>query len=339
MAPARVWCVRVAGRSVERYDPYSQVKETDSLLLRGADASTAAAAAAAAAAAVGGSGGATANVEASSHGRYDVEGALGLESTLARCCVETLGESWTYLPARAMCGDDNGDGSNGGGSEGGRAGRGCVGPQDLEERIEVGFTRPTDGLGFCAAWCFFLAECRILNPDVPSAALVSRVVGQLARQPAEAWCELPQSEALAEFGEFDIARVYERGKAYACGIVSMPPPIIIPIIPMPVQSSLDAAAPLLLLGYCCASPQASNDLDASGYATGRTIRRQQQQQQQRWRWRRQQRPGPEGPGRGASASCERGGSGTSVATRGRCSCRAAGGHQIRSMRSWLDQIM
>lgn len=29
------------------------------------------------------------------------------------------------------------------------------------------YTKPTDGLGFCAAWCFFLAECRILNPDLP----------------------------------------------------------------------------------------------------------------------------------------------------------------------------
>jgi hypothetical protein len=31
----------------------------------------------------------------------------------------------------------------------------------------VVYTKPTDGLGFCAAWCFFLAECRILNPDLP----------------------------------------------------------------------------------------------------------------------------------------------------------------------------
>ena len=101
--------------------------------------------------------------------------------------------------------------------------RGCVGPQDLEEQVDVGYTRDTDGLGFCAAWCFFLAECRMLNPDVPSASLVTRVVGQLARRPVGDWAEMAQCAALAEFSEHQVALVYDAGKAYATKIVSTLP--------------------------------------------------------------------------------------------------------------------
>lgn len=171
----------VVGPRIERFDPYSHIEETDTLLLGhrpGAD----------------------------SHGRYDVDGQNGLELTLARRCAEELaavgeddssnvrGDSeksvWRYFPARALCGDGSGSDirvANGADSVPGAEtaternvlkanGRGCVGPQDLEEHVHVDFTRPTDGLGFCAAWCFFLAECRILNPDVPSSVLVSRVL-------------------------------------------------------------------------------------------------------------------------------------------------------------------
>jgi hypothetical protein len=162
----------LAGLRIERFDPYSHIEETDPLLLShrpGADC----------------------------HGRYDVDGQQGLEMTLARRCAEELaaigedessdGEKavWGYIPARALCGDSSGsDSDSGSGAELATErnflrptdGHGCVGPQDLEERVHVDFTRPTDGLGFCAAWCFFLAECRILNPDVPSSALVSRVL-------------------------------------------------------------------------------------------------------------------------------------------------------------------
>lgn len=220
---------RLALSRIERFDPYSNTNETDRLFL------------------LGGSG-TTATTE--SYGRYDVEGEKGLESTLARSFVEVLetvergnegddtgsaDAAWEYFPARAMCGDDTitaGLSSDMVAEEGvcfstGRVvpsrERGCVGPQDLEERIELKFTRPTDGLGFCAAWCFFLAECRVLNPDVPSAALVSRVVGQLARRPAEEWSELAQAAALETFSELNVARVYDAGRAYAADIVSSVP--------------------------------------------------------------------------------------------------------------------
>jgi hypothetical protein len=172
-------------RRIERYDPYSDCVENDPLLRESGDGSMS--------------------------GRYDVQGTGGLEATLERQCraglADLAGAEWTYVPARQLCGDSC------------STARGSVGPQDLEERIEVGFTRPTDGLGFCAAWCFFLAECRILNPEVESAELVARVVGQLAKRPSEGWWELPQEEALREFSEMDVARVYLRGRGYAMEIV------------------------------------------------------------------------------------------------------------------------
>ena len=174
-------------RRIERYDPYGDCVETDPLLQERGGGSMS--------------------------GRYDVQGSGGLEATLERQCRAELAEvagggaGWTYVPVQQLCGDSC------------PAARGSVGPQDLEERIEVGFTRPTDGLGFCAAWCFFLAECRILNPEVSSAELVARVVGQLSKRPCEGWWELAQAEALGEFSEMDVARVYERGRGYAMGIV------------------------------------------------------------------------------------------------------------------------
>ena len=175
---------------------------------------------------------------AESHGRYDVDGRHGLESTLERLCTEalaTVGEddsgdgddsgsgkvAWKYFSARAMCGDVDstcGVSSSAVSACGGAANLyGCVGPQDLEEQVDVGYTRETDGLGFCAAWCFFLAECRVLNPGIPSTSLVTRVVGQLAGRPAEDWSELPQKKALAEFSEHNVARVYDAGKAWLAG--------------------------------------------------------------------------------------------------------------------------
>ena len=113
-----------------------------------------------------------------------------------------------------------------------------VGPQDLEEQVEVAYTRPGDGLGFCAACeghfrdpdsvpsaalfldafpatpeemlvrsgCFFLAECRILNPEVAGPELVGRVVGQLAEKVCEGWGEMAQGKALAEIGDIGAAR-------------------------------------------------------------------------------------------------------------------------------------
>jgi hypothetical protein len=208
-------------RRIERFDPYSHIDETDPLLLGGGSGVSAA---------------------AISHGRYDVDGQHGLESTLERLCAEALAtvgndssdgsdsgsgkEAWEYLSARAMCGNvDSTCGVSAAPASGGSIAAnlyGCVGPQDLEEQIDVGYTRDTDGLGFCAAWCFFLAECRMLNPDVPSASLVTRVVGQLARRPAEEWSELAQAAALAEFSKHHVARVYDAGRAYATKIVSTP---------------------------------------------------------------------------------------------------------------------
>ena len=61
-------------------------------------------------------------------------------------CVLTptpLRPSWRYSAAETLCGD--------GGAEAGAVGRVSVGPQDLEEQVEVAYTRPGDGLGFCAA--------------------------------------------------------------------------------------------------------------------------------------------------------------------------------------------
>ena len=113
-----------------------------------------------------------------------------------------------------------------------------MGPQDLEEQVDVAYTRPGDGLGFCAACkghsrdpdsvsaaafpelrflptpeemlvrsgCFFLAECRMLNPEVAGPELVGRVVGQLTEKGCEGWGEMAQGKALAEIGDIGAAR-------------------------------------------------------------------------------------------------------------------------------------
>ena len=54
--------------------------------------------------------------------------------------------------------------------------------------------------------CFFLAECRMLNPEVAGPELVGRVVGQLAEKGCEGWGEMAQGKALAEIGDIGAAR-------------------------------------------------------------------------------------------------------------------------------------
>jgi len=126
--------------------------------------------------------------------RYDIDGPDGLDNVLASQCREACGADWEYFSSGHLCGE------------------GAIGPQDLEDCCHVEFTRPTDGLGFCAAWGFFLAECRILNPGVDGSALIRAVVETLGKSSTAAGKE--------SVGKIGRARVLEAGRSYAWGLIT-----------------------------------------------------------------------------------------------------------------------